>query len=71
MPTRLHAPRGSGGRNLTGFLRITQLAIAQMEKRHSRHVVQITTSLIEHSDRRDVAGASRLFCRELGPGIQN
>src|SRR6478609_11999904 len=31
------------GVNLTGFFHITQLAIAEMEKRHSGHVVQITT----------------------------
>jgi NAD(P)-dependent dehydrogenase (short-subunit alcohol dehydrogenase family) len=36
--------------NLTGFFHITQLAIAEMEKRHSGHVVQITTSLIEHAN---------------------
>ena len=38
------------GVNLTGFFHITQLAIAEMEKRHSGHVVQITTSLIEHAN---------------------
>src|SRR5271166_5589061 len=32
------------GVNLMGFFHITQLAIAEMEKRHSGHVVQITTS---------------------------
>jgi NADP-dependent 3-hydroxy acid dehydrogenase YdfG len=37
------------GVNLTGFFHVTQLAIAEMEKRHSGHVVQITTSLIEHA----------------------
>ena len=36
--------------NVTGFFHITQLAIAEMEKRHSGHVVQITTSLIEHAN---------------------
>src|SRR5260370_40902768 len=36
------------GVNLTGFFHITQLAIAEMEKRRSGHVVQITTSWIEH-----------------------
>ena len=36
--------------NLTGFFYITQLAIAEMEKRRSGHVVQITTSLIEHAN---------------------
>ncbi|MEA2981785.1 MAG: hypothetical protein QOF91_1758 [Alphaproteobacteria bacterium] len=38
------------GINLTGFFHITQLAIAEMEKRHSGHVVQITTSLVEHAN---------------------
>jgi NAD(P)-dependent dehydrogenase (short-subunit alcohol dehydrogenase family) len=38
------------GVNLAGFFHITQLAIAEMEKRHSGHVVQITTSLIEHAN---------------------
>jgi NAD(P)-dependent dehydrogenase (short-subunit alcohol dehydrogenase family) len=38
------------GVNLRGFFHITQLAIAEMEKRYSGHVVQITTSLIEHAN---------------------
>ena len=38
------------GVNLTGFFHITQLAIAEMEKRNSGHVIQITTSLIEHAN---------------------
>src|SRR5262245_13933013 len=38
------------GVNLTGFFHITQFAIAEMEKRQSGHVVQITTSLIEHAN---------------------
>jgi NAD(P)-dependent dehydrogenase (short-subunit alcohol dehydrogenase family) len=38
------------GVNLTGFFHITQLAIAEMEKHDSGHVVQITTSLIEHAN---------------------
>jgi len=38
------------GVNLMGFFHITQLAIAEMEKRRSGHVVQITTSLIEHAN---------------------
>jgi len=36
--------------NLTAFFYITQLAIAEMAKRCSGHVVQITTSLIEHAN---------------------
>ena len=37
------------GVNIAGFFRITQLAVAEMEKRHSGHVVQITTSLVDHA----------------------
>ncbi|QNK02031.1 SDR family NAD(P)-dependent oxidoreductase [Dyella telluris] len=37
------------GVNLTGFFHITQLAIAEMEKQHSGHVVSITTSLVDHA----------------------
>jgi NAD(P)-dependent dehydrogenase (short-subunit alcohol dehydrogenase family) len=33
------------GVNVTGFFHITQLAVAEMEKQGSGHVVQITTSL--------------------------
>jgi NAD(P)-dependent dehydrogenase (short-subunit alcohol dehydrogenase family) len=40
------------GVNLTGFFHITQLAIAEMEKRRSGHIVQITTSLVDHADSR-------------------
>ena len=35
--------------NLTGFFHITQLAIAEMEKHGSGHVVSITTSLTDHA----------------------
>jgi NAD(P)-dependent dehydrogenase (short-subunit alcohol dehydrogenase family) len=38
------------GVNLNGFFYITQLAIAEMEKRGSGHVVQITTSLVDHAN---------------------
>jgi len=38
------------GVNLTGFFHITQLAIAELEKRQSGHIVQITTSLVEHAN---------------------
>ena len=38
------------GVNLTGFFHMTQLAIPEMEKRGSGHVVQITTSLIDHAN---------------------
>jgi len=37
------------GVNLAGFFHITQLAIAEMEKQGSGHVVQITTSLVDHA----------------------
>ena len=36
------------GVNLAGFFHITQLAIAEMEKRRRGHIVQITTSWIDH-----------------------
>jgi len=38
------------GVNLAGFFHVTQLAIAEMEKRGSGHIVQITTSLIDHAN---------------------
>jgi len=37
------------GVNLAGFFHTTQLAIAEMEKQGSGHVVQITTSLADHA----------------------
>ena len=37
------------GVNLAGFFHITQLAIAEMEKRDGGHIVQITTSLVDHA----------------------
>ena len=38
------------GVNLAGFFHMTQLAIAEMEKRGGGHIVQITTSLIDHAN---------------------
>ena len=35
--------------NLNGFFHITQLAIAEMEKQGSGHIVSITTSLVDHA----------------------
>src|SRR4029077_6529081 len=35
--------------NIAGFFHITQLAVAEMEKQGSGHVVQITTSLVDHA----------------------
>ena len=37
------------GVNVAGFFHTTQHAIAEMEKRGSGHVVQITTSLVDHA----------------------
>ncbi|GGV82879.1 SDR family NAD(P)-dependent oxidoreductase [Streptomyces griseoloalbus] len=37
------------GVNLTGFFRITQLAVEQMLRQGGGHVVQITTSLVDHA----------------------
>jgi NAD(P)-dependent dehydrogenase (short-subunit alcohol dehydrogenase family) len=37
------------GVNLAGFFHITQLAVAEIEKQGSGHVVQITTSLADHT----------------------
>jgi NAD(P)-dependent dehydrogenase (short-subunit alcohol dehydrogenase family) len=36
--------------NLTGFFHITQLAIARMAEQGSGHVVNISTSLVDHAD---------------------
>jgi NAD(P)-dependent dehydrogenase (short-subunit alcohol dehydrogenase family) len=38
------------GVNLAGFFHMTQLAIAEMEKQGSGHVVQMTTSLVDHAN---------------------
>lgn len=35
--------------NMSGFFYITQLAIAEMEKHRSGHVVSVTTSLVDHA----------------------
>ena len=40
------------GVNLAGFFHVTQLAIAEMEKQRSGHIVQITASLVDHADSR-------------------
>lgn len=36
--------------NTAGFFHITQLALAEMEKQGSGHIVQITTSLVDHAN---------------------
>jgi NAD(P)-dependent dehydrogenase (short-subunit alcohol dehydrogenase family) len=38
------------GVNTTGFFNMTQLAVAEMEKQSSGHIVQITTSLVDHAN---------------------
>jgi NAD(P)-dependent dehydrogenase (short-subunit alcohol dehydrogenase family) len=35
--------------NLAGFFYVTQLALAQMEKQSSGHIVNITTTLVDHA----------------------
>jgi len=37
------------GVNIAGFFHLTQLAVAEMEKQGSGHIVQITTSLVDHA----------------------
>lgn len=37
------------GVNVAGFFHMTQLAVAEMEKQSGGHVVQITTSLVDHA----------------------
>jgi NAD(P)-dependent dehydrogenase (short-subunit alcohol dehydrogenase family) len=38
------------GTNVAGFFHVTQLAIAEMEKRGAGHVVSITTSLVDNAN---------------------
>lgn len=40
------------GTNTTGFFYMTQLAVLEMEKQGSGHIVQITASLADHADSR-------------------
>jgi len=35
--------------NITGFFHITQLAVAEMEKQQSGHIVTISTALVDHA----------------------
>ena len=46
--------------NLTGFFHITQRVIAQMAKQGSGHIVNVTTSLVEHADSRTPAALASL-----------
>jgi NAD(P)-dependent dehydrogenase (short-subunit alcohol dehydrogenase family) len=48
------------GVNVTGWFHITQLAIAEMEKRGSGHVVQVTTSLVDHANSHVPSGLASL-----------
>lgn len=51
--------------NLSGFFHITQLAIAEMEKQRSGHVVSITTSLVDHA----IAGVPSVLASLTKGGI--
>ena len=44
--------------NLTGFFHITQLAIAEMVERGSGHVVNVSTSLVDHAGQHAAGGAT-------------
>jgi NAD(P)-dependent dehydrogenase (short-subunit alcohol dehydrogenase family) len=46
--------------NLTGFFHVTQLAIADMVDRGSGHVVNVSTSLVEHANSTRPAGLPAL-----------
>jgi NAD(P)-dependent dehydrogenase (short-subunit alcohol dehydrogenase family) len=46
--------------NLTGFFHITQLAVAEMEKQGSGHIVQITTTMVDHAIASVPAGLASL-----------
>jgi NAD(P)-dependent dehydrogenase (short-subunit alcohol dehydrogenase family) len=55
------------GVNLAGFFFITQLAVAQMEKQRSGHVVSITTSLVDHA----IAGVPSVLASLTKGGINS
>jgi NAD(P)-dependent dehydrogenase (short-subunit alcohol dehydrogenase family) len=46
--------------NLTGFFHITQLAIRQMVIQRGGHIVNITTSLVDHADSRSPSALAAL-----------
>ena len=46
--------------NLTGFFHVTQLAIAEMADRDGGHVVNVSTSLVDHADSTRPAGLPAL-----------
>ena len=43
--------------NLTGFFHVTQRVIAQMVTQGSGHIVNITTSLVDHAESKTAVGA--------------
>jgi NAD(P)-dependent dehydrogenase (short-subunit alcohol dehydrogenase family) len=53
------------GVNTAGFFHTTQLAVAEMEKQGSGHVVQITTSLVDHA----IAGAPAVLASLTKGGL--
>ena len=50
--------------NLTGFFHITQLAIAQMVEQTSGHVVNMSTSLVDHALQHKVQSAADVAAHE-------
>jgi NAD(P)-dependent dehydrogenase (short-subunit alcohol dehydrogenase family) len=55
------------GVNLTGFFRITQLAIERMLQQGGGHIVQITTSLVDHA----IAGVPSVLASVTKGGLQS
>jgi NAD(P)-dependent dehydrogenase (short-subunit alcohol dehydrogenase family) len=55
------------GVNISGFFHATQLAIAEMEKQGGGHVVQITTSLVDHA----VAGVPSVLASLTKGGLNS
>jgi NAD(P)-dependent dehydrogenase (short-subunit alcohol dehydrogenase family) len=53
------------GVNVAGFFHITQLAIAEMEKQRGGHVVQVSTSLVDHA----VSGAPSVLASLTKGGL--
>jgi NAD(P)-dependent dehydrogenase (short-subunit alcohol dehydrogenase family) len=53
------------GVNLAGFFHMTQLAVAEMEKQGRGHIVQVTTSLIDHA----IAGVPSLLASLTKGGL--
>jgi NAD(P)-dependent dehydrogenase (short-subunit alcohol dehydrogenase family) len=53
------------GVNLAGFFHMTQLAVSEMEKQGRGHIVQVTTSLIDHA----IAGVPSLLASLTKGGL--